>query len=104
MIREFYDQLAEYRAQALEDEINWAKMVANKALTNIPQMFIYDFGGKRGNTPLHVSSQFSQIECIKEMLKKEYRMKPDLRNQDGLMPLDFINSPEVKQLYKEYFK
>jgi hypothetical protein len=105
MVKEFYLQLSEYRALAAEDEKYWHLMqVDNKLPPGVGILFNYDFGGSRGNTPLHIASQYGRAECIQELIKKDYALKADIRNLDGLMPLDLINCPEVKQTYIKHFK
>ena len=66
--------------------------------------FRYDFGGIDGYTPLHIASQYGRTECIQELLKKEFSLKPDIRNIDGLMALDMISCKEVKKTYARYYK
>ena len=37
------------------------------------------------------------------MLKDEFALKTDIRNLDGLMPLDMIHNKVVRDAYTKYF-
>jgi hypothetical protein len=61
MVKDFYFQLCDYRALAAEDEKYWDSFQNDYKLPpGVGILFSYDFGGSRGNTPLHIASQYGR--------------------------------------------
>lgn len=54
-----------------------------------------------GQTPLHLATAADSVDCVAVLLR--YGSNPRIRDQRGRYALDLIRSPEMTELYLEFF-